>query len=125
MRIEKRNNMRRRNLRESEVINFSTLSEVDAEELQRLLAKFQKRLDWHRDLFNKVEDKAIAAVDAALNGSDREELYSKAVEFYYAIIDVEAAHDECRNILNTTDSADAMYDILKKIARPNSISRGR
>lgn len=125
MRIEKRNNVRRRNLRESEAINFSTLSDVDAEELQRLLAKFQKRLDWHRDLFNKVEDKAVAAVDAALNGSDREELYSKAVEFYYAIIDVEAAHDECRNILNTTDSADAMYDILKKIARPNSISRGR
>ena len=125
MRVEKRNNLRRKNLRESEVSNVPTLSETDVEELQKLLAKFQKRLDWHRNLFNKVEDKAIAAVDAALNGSDSEELYSKAVEFYYAIIDVEAAHDECRNILNTTDSADCMYDILKRIARPNSSSRGR
>lgn len=87
----------------------------DAEELQRLLRKLIQRLNWHRQLFDKVENLAIEAVKSATRDEPKEKLKEKAVGLYYATIDLEAAHGECRNILKTTDSADALYDLLKKL----------
>lgn len=87
----------------------------DADELHRLLRKLIQRLNWHRELFDKVENLAIEAVKSATRDEPKDKLKEKAVGLYYATIDLEAAHGECRNILKTTDAADELYDILKKL----------